>query len=974
MFKIFANGRSIMEPLAEDLTISAPKLTLEMGKSGSLTFTVPPNHQYRAQLNQLSTIVTVEWDGVEIFRGRVLTNKRTFNNSRSITCEGIMSYLVDSVQKAEKYQGGTHDLFRKIIASHNEMVEPEKQFAVGSITIEDREIILAGKSKKDERQTQDLETKKFDPRQIVIDSIVDDWQTTLDYIESCLIDYCGGYLRVRRVGNVNYIDLIKDYGGTAIQEIMFGYNLLDYNHEASPDDLFTVLIPLGDENLTIESVNNGSIELVDTAAVERYGRIVKTHVFESVNKPQTLLENGLRFLENHENMPITITVKAVDMHLVDKSVKEIYLGDRVYIKSFPHDMVGYLTCTKIEYDMDNPANNTYTFGNPHQTMTDRYRKDKKKSGGGGGGGGAGSAGAAAAQYAEENTESELNKFFDAWINVQPDQGHIDLGTLYRGYVGDRQTLEQTCGISLDAPSGNINIRSFRQEFGDHKRLVAEQVAQINVTSNELAARIDLEAGRTDDLEDGLKESNASITVLSNSLEAQIKLEAKHHTELDKDIKDSNASIKLVADDLKAQISLEAIHYSNTTKGIENSNASIKSVADDLKAQISLEAIHYSNTTKGIETSNASIKAVADDLKAQIELEASHNKSLDEKITNSNASIELVAKDTASTAKVVSDFQKETAEGFTKANGRIDFVQTETASLSKWSTNYQTQVDDKFIQTSSAITQLNDKTKSWMQLTTKYQEDNDKNIAAITLRADKQGSAIELKADTVTVDSKVLEVKGMIDADRARIKTLEGDMAKIDTVIANKVTSMLTASANITCGTLEASNSVKSDSLIEGNLINATGFLRLKGDGVATQKWVEGKGYLAGKDPSVNTLSASSSVYIGGQTAATRLWVDNNYATKALVTEYFATTEWVLEQLKNYAPADHNHSWSSITNKPTQFTPVSHRHTYANSISLSNGHTHNVKIGNTSYTTGGVSTNSTHDFKVTGRTGYYPDES
>lgn len=66
--------------------------------------------------------------------------------------------------------------------------------------------------------------------------------------------------------------------------------MLDLTEEISAEDVFTVLIPLGDENLTIESVNNGRDELVDEAAVQRYGRIVKTHVFDSVNTPETLLK------------------------------------------------------------------------------------------------------------------------------------------------------------------------------------------------------------------------------------------------------------------------------------------------------------------------------------------------------------------------------------------------------------------------------------------------------------------------------------------------------------------------------------------------------------------------------------------------------------------------------------------------------------------------------------------------------------
>ena len=80
------------------------------------------------------------------FAGRILSEGRKFDNTKTIYCEGSLAYLVDSVQKAEAFEGTTHELFRKIIANHNAQVEPEKRFVIGEITIEDRPIIISGQS------------------------------------------------------------------------------------------------------------------------------------------------------------------------------------------------------------------------------------------------------------------------------------------------------------------------------------------------------------------------------------------------------------------------------------------------------------------------------------------------------------------------------------------------------------------------------------------------------------------------------------------------------------------------------------------------------------------------------------------------------------------------------------------------------------------------------------------------------------
>lgn len=615
MFYIYANGKSIYQPMDNTLSLFAPKLTLEIGKAGSLQFQIPPSNKYYNALPQLTTTITVEMDDTEIFRGRVLTNNRNFNNVRTIYCEGDLAYLVDSVQKAEKYDGKAHALFRKIIEAHNARVEASKRFTVGNITVENRDVLLTGKSD----DIQDAETGKFDYKQIAINSIADEWQNTFDFIETCLIDYTGGYLRTRRVGNTTYIDLVADYGNNATQEIEFGKNLLDLTEEVSAEDVFTVLIPLGDENLTIESVNNGSDELVDAAAVARYGRIVKTHVFDSVNEPSTLLENGQRFLASNVNVPVTLTVKAVDMHLIDPNASPIYVGDKVHVTSVPHGMVDELTCTKIEYDMENPANNTYTFGTPRQSLTERYRKDKSKQdsegshGGGGGAGGAGGAGSAADEEAKKN----LDEFFNAWINVDPDAAHIDLGTLYKKFNDGKTVLESSCGISLDAPSGNINIKTLRTEFDDLGNKVRENSAYIDLLNNELDTRIALVASRHQELADLEASHYAELIISANDQESKISANTENIKKLDGQMTESRTSITQLSNDLQAQIALEAEHKKTLDSQITTTKTSIQSVANDLEAQIKLEASHHSSQGTKI----ASIETKANANESSIKLKA-----------------------------------------------------------------------------------------------------------------------------------------------------------------------------------------------------------------------------------------------------------------------------------------------------------------------------------------------------------------
>ena len=512
MYTIYVDGTPINELFSDSRLVTEPKLTVEMGKAGSVEFNIPATNPVTSDLIPLKTKIRIEVDGEELFDGRVLSKNRNFYNMKKVTCEGNLAYLVDSQQKGEKFVGKTHDFFRKVIENHNKRVEAEKQFAVGSIGIENRDIVVAGQSE----EIEDLETGKFDYKQIAINGVTDNWKTSFDYIDECLIQYCGGYLRTRKANGTTYIDLITDYGNTSVQEIEFGVNLLDLTEETSVDEIFTVLIPLGDENLDITSVNNGSDELVDEEGVKRYGRIVKTHVFSGVNTAETLLENGKRFLENQDNIPSTFSVRAIDFHFIDPDVTPIHCGDKVHVNSKPHGVCEYMTCTRIEYDLENPENTVYTFGIPHQTLTERYRKDKKKDTSGGGG--------AAGDAASEDIEDELEKFFDAWIDCKPDSGNITLGATAK-LLEDTRTILQQMGITLDAPTGNINIQILRKDIDDVNQRTIENSAQINMLTEDTESSIQMLVSQTTKLEELQTGHYAEFTMRAGELESSINAKA-----------------------------------------------------------------------------------------------------------------------------------------------------------------------------------------------------------------------------------------------------------------------------------------------------------------------------------------------------------------------------------------------------------------------------------------------------------------
>lgn len=794
MFTIYANGELIYSPNDKTLLVTQPKLTLEMGKAGSLDFHVPPTNPFYEQLGRISTKVSVyEDEETEIFRGRVLSNEREFHNIRSVFCEGDLAYLVDSVQKAEKYTGRTRALFRKIIAAHNARMSSDKRFTVGVIGIEDRDIILTGQS------DEIVDEGPIDYQQIIVNSIVNNWNTTYDFIQNSLIDYVGGYLRTRHANGTSYIDLVTDYGVTATQEIRIDSNMLDFLESVSPEDLFTVLIPLGDDNLTIVSVNNGSDELIDATAVAKYGRIVRTQVFPNVNQASTLLENGRRYLANNINVPKTFTIQAVDLHLLNPDISPIHVGDRVKIVSEAHDVTEYMVCTKIEYDLENPANTVYTFGNPKQTLTDRYRKDKRESNNGG----SGAIAAAphdwhlvdetvaegietAVEQAGEVTDNKITESYDAWVEWDNGKATINLGTLYKRFKGIDLEQFTTNGINFDGPTGTVNI------FADHQQWAADRETlktNLGIDLDSIAGTINIFATestvndlvrRTASLEISLDAITAEVRNAEDALSSRITLNANRITEIVSDIDDLDAALEEANGDITA---LQG-NLAGTQATVDDHSSRFVALAQwqtDTETSISsLEEVSTEHGTRLTALSswkddqqewNALMETRATELGAQATLMASDIDDLGSALADANgdittlqgnlAGVQATVNEHSSTLASIAQWQSDTSTALTAVTQKADDNEASIQSLTSWK--------DDTVESIASITQRVSANESSISSVTSVSNSNSTAISSIRQWAgyDAQtgelGSNIALEADLVSVSNRLQAVEGVFSS-------------------------------------------------------------------------------------------------------------------------------------------------------------------------------------------------------------------
>lgn len=355
MYRVYCDGQLLYHSKLENLKIFSPSLEIELNKTGSFTFTVYSDHPRYSLIQKLKSIITVYQDDYLLFRGRVLDDEIGFYNEKHISCEGDMSFLLDSIQRPYDFTGSITDYLALLLNSHNAQVDTEKQFTLGNVTV-------------------------TDPNDYIVRAS-SDYPNTWDELNKKLIELLGGYLIVRHEGNVNYLDYLAEINLLSPQKIELGKNLLDLKRIRKGGDIATVIIPLGaklkdeeekdtEQRLTITSVNGGADYVEDAEAIAQYGVVVKTVIFDDVTEPENLKTKGLAELAGSVRLFETLELSAADLATVDKPITSFHLGTQVQVESKPHGIEQRFTVSKLSLKLLDPAANKLTLGKTVQAFSE----------------------------------------------------------------------------------------------------------------------------------------------------------------------------------------------------------------------------------------------------------------------------------------------------------------------------------------------------------------------------------------------------------------------------------------------------------------------------------------------------------------------------------------------------------------------------------------------------------------------------
>lgn len=459
------------------LIIRDPKVHLAVDKAGEMSFLLQPEHPYVDKIRKMSGVVELTDGATPIYRGRITRDTIDFYGVHTVETEGLLACLNDSIIEPFAYpEDFTEDagyqeaaaagnvveyLFRWLLAQHNAQVSTEQQLKPGTCTV-------------------------TDPNNYITRSSTD-YQTTMEAIRSKLFgSSLGGHLLIRYETDGNYLDYYADLPLTNTQPVEFAANLLDLTAELDGTDIYTAILPLGKDGLTIaelsdtdltdDLVKSGKI-IYSKSGIAAHGRITRCIKWDDVTVPANLQTKAKAALaDNGLAMPETITVRAVDLGWQD-AVQHFRIGRMTLLASTPHGYRASYPLLELSPDILDPGNTQITMGATRATYTGtQIEEDRRRD--------------EETNRREENIKEDTRQQLDQVI---------------------RSTSQQITDLQRNVDSIILSALERYVETGDFESYKEEVSTKLSVLTDQLSIDITRIIERIDDVDGDLQSKYSEIT-------------------------------------------------------------------------------------------------------------------------------------------------------------------------------------------------------------------------------------------------------------------------------------------------------------------------------------------------------------------------------------------------------------------------------------------------------------------------------
>lgn len=459
------------------LIIRDPKVRLAVDKAGEMSFLLQSEHPYVDKLRKMSGVVELTDGATPIYRGRITRDTIDFYGVHTVETEGLLACLNDSIIEPFAYpEDFTEDagyqeaaasgnvveyLFGWFLGQHNAQVSAEQQLKPGTCTV-------------------------TDPNNYITRSSTD-YQTTMEAIRGKLFgSSLGGHLLIRYEADGNYLDYYADLPLTNTQPVEFAANLLDLTTELNGTDIYTAILPLGKDGLTIaelsdtdltdDLVKNGKV-IYSKSGIAAHGRITRCIKWDDVTVPANLQTKAKAALaDNGLAMPETITVRAVDLGWQD-AVQHFRVGRMTLLASTPHGYRASYPLLELSPDILDPGNTQITMGATRATYTGtQIEEDRRRD--------------EETNRREENIKEDTRQQLDQVI---------------------QSTSQQFTDLQRNVDSIILSALERYVETGDFESYKEEVSTKLSVLTDQLSIDITRITERIDDVDGDLQSKYSEIT-------------------------------------------------------------------------------------------------------------------------------------------------------------------------------------------------------------------------------------------------------------------------------------------------------------------------------------------------------------------------------------------------------------------------------------------------------------------------------
>lgn len=341
---LFAVGMSGRE-------ISAGTLHRAVGEIDSADFVLPPSNTMRDVPIKRASVISIQKDGVEIFRGSVADTSTDLRGSRTYSVDGAMLWLGDICKAPFTLTSSTIEYYvTALLTQYNAACAPARKILLGTVD-------------------SALPTLSVQHTEYV---------STLSLLQEAMTAV-GGTMRLRYAGGSVYLDVHKSYRHMCTQQVDIRKNLLNLTDKIDGANLLTRVYPVGKDGLTIDSVNGGVSYLINADAEALYGRIDGTMQVDT-DDPAVLKSTAASYLAKNCGLSRGIEVSAADLSGADTELEPFDVGDSVRVVSPPHGIDAVMTVSKMDTSLVGDKD-SLTLGWGSKTLTGAVASGGGSSGG-----------------------------------------------------------------------------------------------------------------------------------------------------------------------------------------------------------------------------------------------------------------------------------------------------------------------------------------------------------------------------------------------------------------------------------------------------------------------------------------------------------------------------------------------------------------------------------------------------------------